>query len=313
MLNARLAELAQKPTRRSWRGGASRGGMCGAAKRSSLNALVQGGRHRPRPRGGRCSRPSAWRGSASPRPNSIGRSATCCGGSSSSYAERNKQRVRRARRPSSSGTSCRATRCPASSYEYALHQRFLPEITLAEVNALADDWLADRNRVVHGRSRRRRTAWPCPTSGACRRHRGQRGAGRWRRTSTRADTKPLLEPLPAPGTRREARRTSGCGITEWRLSNGVRVALKPTDFKQDEIVFRAASAPAARRSPATPTTSRPARPARWLARAASARSARSTCGSSWPARSRRRGSRSPSSRRTSRAAPRARTSRRCSS
>jgi zinc protease len=31
------------------------------------------------------------------------------------------------------------------------------------------------------------------------------------------------------------------GITEWRLSNGVRVVLKPTMFKQDEILFRAVS------------------------------------------------------------------------
>jgi zinc protease len=31
------------------------------------------------------------------------------------------------------------------------------------------------------------------------------------------------------------------GITEWTLSNGVRVVLKPTTFKQDEIVFRAFS------------------------------------------------------------------------
>ena len=33
----------------------------------------------------------------------------------------------------------------------------------------------------------------------------------------------------------------GLGITEWRLSNGVRVVLKPTTFKQDEILFRAVS------------------------------------------------------------------------
>ena len=31
------------------------------------------------------------------------------------------------------------------------------------------------------------------------------------------------------------------GITEWELSNGVRVVLRPTTFKQDEIVFRAIS------------------------------------------------------------------------
>ena len=31
------------------------------------------------------------------------------------------------------------------------------------------------------------------------------------------------------------------GLTEWELSNGVRVVLKPTTFKQDEVIFRATS------------------------------------------------------------------------
>jgi zinc protease len=37
---------------------------------------------------------------------------------------------------------------PGIEYEAALHARFLPEITLAEINALAKDWVPDRNRVV---------------------------------------------------------------------------------------------------------------------------------------------------------------------
>ena len=31
------------------------------------------------------------------------------------------------------------------------------------------------------------------------------------------------------------------GITEWQLSNGLRVILKPTPYKEDEILFRAIS------------------------------------------------------------------------
>ena len=37
---------------------------------------------------------------------------------------------------------------PGIVYEYGLNQRFLPEITLAEVNALAKEWVPDRNRLV---------------------------------------------------------------------------------------------------------------------------------------------------------------------
>src|SRR5581483_6253371 len=37
---------------------------------------------------------------------------------------------------------------PGIVYEFGLNQRFLPEITLAEVNSLAKDWAPERNRLV---------------------------------------------------------------------------------------------------------------------------------------------------------------------
>src|SRR5678815_2640887 len=54
-------------------------------------------------------------------------------------------------------------------------------------------------------------------------------------------TQPLLSPLPAPGAIATTATNEAAGITEWRLSNGVRVVLKPTTYKQDEILFRAVS------------------------------------------------------------------------
>jgi zinc protease len=50
----------------------------------------------------------------------------------------------------------------------------------------------------------------------------------------------LLEPIPEPG-KVAATATREMGITEWQLSNGVKVVLKPTDFKEDEVLFRATS------------------------------------------------------------------------
>ena len=54
-------------------------------------------------------------------------------------------------------------------------------------------------------------------------------------------TQPLLGPLPSPGRIATTSNNAPLGITEWGLSNGVRVVLKPTTFKEDEILFRAVS------------------------------------------------------------------------
>jgi zinc protease len=51
----------------------------------------------------------------------------------------------------------------------------------------------------------------------------------------------LLESIPTPGTIAKTATKDAIGITEWELSNGVKVILKPTTFKEDEILFRATS------------------------------------------------------------------------
>ena len=52
----------------------------------------------------------------------------------------------------------------------------------------------------------------------------------------------LLDSTPDAGRRREdVDATTPPGITEWELANGVKVVLKPTTFKEDEILFRATS------------------------------------------------------------------------
>jgi zinc protease len=53
--------------------------------------------------------------------------------------------------------------------------------------------------------------------------------------------KPLLPSLPEPGKIVETTAAEDLKITEWRLANGVRVILRPTDFKADEVLVRAFS------------------------------------------------------------------------
>src|SRR6185437_13740241 len=50
---------------------------------------------------------------------------------------------------------------------------------------------------------------------------------------------PLVANLPAPGKIVATNSTPSVGVTEWKLSNGARVLVKPTDFKADEVLFGA--------------------------------------------------------------------------
>ncbi len=51
-------------------------------------------------------------------------------------------------------------------------------------------------------------------------------------------TDPLIEKLPTPGSIKST-AAGEFGTTVFTLSNGVKVVVKPTDFKQDEIIFTA--------------------------------------------------------------------------
>jgi zinc protease len=55
------------------------------------------------------------------------------------------------------------------------------------------------------------------------------------------DSQPLLDSVPSPGAVTNTVTKEAFGITEWQLANGVKVVLKPTTFKEDEIIFRAFS------------------------------------------------------------------------
>jgi zinc protease len=129
---------------------------------------------------------------------------------------------------------------PGIGYEYALHQRFVPEITLAEVNAVASDWMPDRNRTV-AVSAPRKTGVALPDEA---RLTAAINAGSKAALEAYVDTvstQPLLAQQPSPGRVVNATTRAELGITEWELSNGVKVVLRPTPFKQDEILFRAVS------------------------------------------------------------------------
>ena len=128
---------------------------------------------------------------------------------------------------------------PGIAYENGLVQRFLPEITLADINALARDWVPDRNRVVVVAAPKK-PGVAVPDEAKLAAVIKNAGGGTLTAYVDTVSAKPLLDPVPKPGAVAKT-DTKPQGITEWTLSNGVRVVLQPTTFKQDEILFRAFS------------------------------------------------------------------------
>jgi zinc protease len=129
---------------------------------------------------------------------------------------------------------------PGIGWEYRQVQRLLPGITLDEVNALGRNWITERNRVV---------AISAPAADSARipgepavlatfRAADTVTVAAWTETLAEA---PLVADVPAPGRVVAESPIPELGVTQWTLSNGARVVLKPTDFKADEVLMRAFS------------------------------------------------------------------------
>ena len=129
---------------------------------------------------------------------------------------------------------------PGIAYEYELYQRFVPEISLDEVNKVVKTLLGEGSRVVVV-SAPEKAGVPVPDAAKLAAvMKGVSGKPLQPYVDTVADAV-LMETLPTPGSVVKATKKDPWDITEWELSNGVRVVLKPTTFKQDEILFRATS------------------------------------------------------------------------
>jgi len=129
---------------------------------------------------------------------------------------------------------------PDIAFQYDLDKRFLPEIRLEEVNNLSKKWLTEENRVVLADSPQKADLH-IPTAIEL-----EAVFNRVKEISIDAYVddfidQPLLETEFLPKEIVSENYFADLDVTEWILENGIRVVLKPTDFKNDEIRFSAFS------------------------------------------------------------------------
>ncbi len=129
---------------------------------------------------------------------------------------------------------------PGLQAEYDMTRRFLPEITLAEVNTIARDWIRDENRIALI-TVPKKPGVSVPTEAQILAMFDRVSKATVTAYTETVTDEPLLDRMPTAGKIVSTRTIDVAGVTEWKLSNGARVFVKPTDFKADEVLFSAYS------------------------------------------------------------------------
>jgi len=129
---------------------------------------------------------------------------------------------------------------PSPKQRLDLYQQYIPTISLEEVNNLANNWITDENRVIVVTGPEKKET-PMPTEAEVLGILDNVSQKEIAAYVDNVSDEPLLSATLSPIAIEEEKSLEAIDATELRLANGIRVILKPTDFKNDEIMMRSFS------------------------------------------------------------------------
>jgi len=129
---------------------------------------------------------------------------------------------------------------PGIAWEFQFVKDHIAAVTLEEINALVHEYIRDQDRdILILAAEKEKAILPDSTTVT-----GWIGEISNQPMTAYADAvsnQQLIAENIVPGKIITTKTNPKIGTTEWKLSNGVRIVLKPTDFKNDEIRFLAFS------------------------------------------------------------------------
>ena len=129
---------------------------------------------------------------------------------------------------------------PGIEWEYQMIQQILPALPLDMLNQLAQGLVTDENLIISFQAPEDETV-VLPTEAEAVAYLAAVKNEEIEAPVEEAIRENLVEQAPKAGKIKKTAYNETLGTTEWTLSNGVRVVVKPTTFKQDEILFYAFS------------------------------------------------------------------------
>ncbi|HOP02851.1 MAG TPA: insulinase family protein [Tenuifilaceae bacterium] len=129
---------------------------------------------------------------------------------------------------------------PGIEFEYMFSQSLFPSITLNDVNVKAKQWITDESMVFFI-SAPEKDAASLPSKDDVLKMYNEVKSSTLEAYVDNVSTEPLITDLPDKGKVEKETSNETFATTEWELSNGVKVIVKPTDFKEDEVMLSAYS------------------------------------------------------------------------
>nr|WP_294896874.1 insulinase family protein [uncultured Pedobacter sp.] len=128
---------------------------------------------------------------------------------------------------------------PSIDYIHDFYTKNLSTISVDEINKLASTFVTDENMIAIIQAPEKEKA-NLPSEATYLSWIKTAGEGVTAYVDNTVD-QPLMASKPKAGTIVSEKKVDEIGVTELMLSNGIKVILKPTDFKNDQILFSATS------------------------------------------------------------------------
>ncbi len=129
---------------------------------------------------------------------------------------------------------------PGIKFEYEFYKKEIESVSLDELNQLADQWITDNNLTIIVTGPEKETN-KMPTESEILTIFEEVKKSPIAPYEEDELAESFMESIPKAGTIVDSKEISELGVTELLLSNGVKVVLKPTDYKNDEIRMRSFS------------------------------------------------------------------------
>lgn len=131
---------------------------------------------------------------------------------------------------------------PSIEFKYAFYKKHLPKIAINDVYELGRRWITDNGRdLVISIEAPDKPGVVIPTDDELKALLAKVLKKEVKPYEDKTPTKPLMVTKPTAGKISTEKQIKNLGITELEFLNGLKVVLKPTDFKNDEILFNAFS------------------------------------------------------------------------